>query len=280
MGACSPSNKRERAQTASASLGRGEMGAGASAEKKEGATAKLAAIGAFAQPPPPPAAAVSPPADDLADPDPDPAAAALPGSGGSEGGAAVPSPEEHPPVCKARALYDLEAEHPEDLVLRKGQIVFVDEIPPEGSQGGEWWRGRVLRGGRYESGIFPRSYVERLPEEEDERGGDEVRAAGPASVSSHDEYDDLVHLINTDGPQPDFTPAASGLVAAAAAAVPALEDPAGRGFVECPTLKLFRCVLDAWVAISRHPFPSQHAEPSGFCGFAGRSARLASSAGW
>jgi len=57
------------------------------------------------------------------------------------------------PLPTARATFDFDPEHNDELTLREGDIVVVTEKRDDG-----WWRGRV--GGR--EGLFPGNYVEEI----------------------------------------------------------------------------------------------------------------------
>ncbi|SCV74885.1 BQ2448_7914 [Microbotryum intermedium] len=73
---------------------------------------------------------------------------------------------------RARAMYDFAGgQSPEELPFHKGDIIKVIDSPYN-----DWWRGE-LRGA---TGIFPRTYVEELPD---------TPVAAPASQSSEDELE-------------------------------------------------------------------------------------------
>ena len=149
-------------------------------------------------------------------------------------------------ICRARAMYDLIPEDADDLELREGDAILVDEIPPEGEQGSDWWRGRILREDSYVGGNFPCTYVTVV----DDGYDDGLRPATTArlgttngsnwnensgdSTSEADEFDDLVSRINTSGPQP-YRPVASTVNFSDDVRI---EDPM-RGLQKCATLRLF-----------------------------------------
>eukprot|EP01089_Gocevia_fonbrunei_P012237 TRINITY_DN2832_c0_g1_i1.p1 TRINITY_DN2832_c0_g1~~TRINITY_DN2832_c0_g1_i1.p1 ORF type:complete len:295 (+),score=59.92 TRINITY_DN2832_c0_g1_i1:77-961(+) len=54
-------------------------------------------------------------------------------------------------VVTAKALYDFEPQHDDELMLREGDMITISEKRDDG-----WWRGRI--GGR--EGLFPANYVE------------------------------------------------------------------------------------------------------------------------
>lgn len=57
------------------------------------------------------------------------------------------------------ARYDFEAQQPDDLSFRHGDIIRV--LASTESQDG-WWRGEITRGGRVSEGVFPANYCERV----------------------------------------------------------------------------------------------------------------------
>lgn len=57
------------------------------------------------------------------------------------------------------ARYDFEAQQPDDLSFRRGDIIRV--LASTESQDG-WWRGEIARGGRVSEGVFPANYCERV----------------------------------------------------------------------------------------------------------------------
>ena len=55
-----------------------------------------------------------------------------------------------------QAIFDFDAQGPDELGFRKGDIIRVTQRVDE-----SWWRGE-LKG---QEGMFPQTYVERMPQE-------------------------------------------------------------------------------------------------------------------
>ena len=55
-----------------------------------------------------------------------------------------------------QAIFDFDAQGPDELGFRKGDIIRVTQRVDE-----SWWRGE-LNG---QEGMFPQTYVERMPQE-------------------------------------------------------------------------------------------------------------------
>jgi len=73
-----------------------------------------------------------------------------PSPGGPQPTYTEPEPEPESNVKMCKALFDFEAENPDELSFNAGDMItFVEDL-------GEWWRGEI----NGNSGIFPASYVE------------------------------------------------------------------------------------------------------------------------
>jgi hypothetical protein len=62
--------------------------------------------------------------------------------------ATSPAPPASKPSCEA--LFDYVAQQPDELTLKKGEVIVILEKMPDG-----WWKGQI--GGR--TGVFPANYV-------------------------------------------------------------------------------------------------------------------------
>jgi len=74
------------------------------------------------------------------------------------------SPQSAPSVPQCRALYDFDAENPDELTFKTGDVITVQE------KNGEWWKGEF----NGNSGLFPANYVEMIaapPPQAASRGG-------------------------------------------------------------------------------------------------------------
>lgn len=81
-----------------------------------------------------------------------------------------------PSIRFARALYDFQAQSPQEISLRAGDVVGVIQEPGVDVTTREWWRGKV-RGGSV--GWFPANHVALL-----EQTNDDASAASESGVSA------------------------------------------------------------------------------------------------